>query len=181
VTVDRAGRHLVLVGLMGSGKSSVARRVGQRLGWRVVDLDAVVEATAQCSIPELFSRRGEQAFRDLETDALTTALADVEPSVLATGGGVVVRDLNRDLLRGAHHAFVVWLDASPTALAARVAGTASTRPLLADDPLGTLSRLAEQRTALYAEVAHHRIDTDAVQLDDVVDAVVALVDRKDEP
>jgi len=180
VTVDRTARHLVLVGLMGSGKSSVARRVGERLGWRVVDLDAVVEATAGCSIPEVFSRHGEQTFRDLETDALATALASPEPSVLATGGGVVVRERNRDLLRNAGDACVIWLHASPTALARRVAGTSVTRPLLADDPLEALTRLAQQRTSLYAEVAQHRIDTENVRLDDVVDAVVALANRKDE-
>lgn len=178
--MDRTARHLVLVGLMGSGKSSVARRVGERLGWRVVDLDAVVEATAGCSIPEMFSRHGEQTFRDLETDALATALASPEPSVLATGGGVVVRDHNRDLLRNTVDARVIWLDASPAALARRVAGTPGTRPLLADDPLEALTRLAEQRTSLYAQVAHHRIQTDSVRLDDVVDAVVALTSRKDE-
>lgn len=173
-------RHLVLVGLMGSGKTNVARRVGERMGWRVVDLDAVVEATAHCSIPELFSRHGEQRFRDLETAALATALTDSEPSVLATGGGVVVRQHNRDLLRAAHDAFVVWLEAPPAALAERVAGTAATRPLLAHDPLGALTLLAEQRTALYAEVADQRIDTDGVRLADVADAVIASLHRKDE-
>lgn len=167
-----AATHLVFVGLMGSGKSTVSRRVAQRLGWPVVDLDELVEAEAGCSIAELFASRGEVAFRDLESQVLETVLHDPRPSVVATGGGVVVRPHNRRLLGHNSRARVVWLDATPEVLARRVSGGTTVRPLLADDPLGALRRLDAERRPLYREVAHHRLDTDVPSLDAVVDAVV---------
>jgi len=164
-------RHLVLVGLMGSGKSTVARRLSQRLHHRMVDLDAVVEAQAGCTIAELFARRGEAAFRDMESQVLAAQLASPEPSVIATGGGAVVREGNRHALAEAPDVRVVWLDARPEDLVRRVGGSAATRPLLADDPRGVLERLDRERRPLYGEVADHRIDTAGRSLDEVVEAV----------
>ena len=164
--------HLVLVGLMGSGKSSVSRRVAQRLGCRAVDLDAMVEARAGCTIAELFADRGEETFRDLEAAALAQAVAESAVSVIATGGGVVVRADTRRALREAPNVAVVWLDARPEVLATRVAGGTTVRPLLADDPLGVLQRLDALRRPWYAEVADHHLDTASRSLDDVTDDIV---------
>ena len=164
-------RHLVLVGLMGSGKSTVARRLSQRLHHAMVDLDAVVEAQAGCTIAELFARHGEGAFRDMESQVLAAQLASPEPSVIATGGGAVVREDNRRALAETDHVRVVWLDARPEDLARRVGASAATRPLLADDPRGVLERLDRERRPLYREVANHRVDTAGRSLDEVADAV----------
>lgn len=153
-----ARRHLVLVGLMGCGKSTLARRVAHLVDCQVLDLDAQIEARAGCTIPELFATRGEAVFRDLETQMLQHALDATSPSVIATGGGVVVREINRMTLARSDRAMVVWLDTTPEVLAARVAGTAATRPLLAEDPLGALRRLHDERREWYAEVAHRRLD-----------------------
>lgn len=169
-------RHLVLVGLMGSGKTTVARRVADRTGRRVVDLDAQVEATVGCSIPDLFATRGEEAFRDCETEALQATLVAEDRTVIATGGGVVVRTVNRELLRRSSHATVIWLDATPEALLARLGRGSAGRPLLHDDPAGVLRRLHGERAAWYAEVADHRIDTVGCSLDEVTDAVVAMLE-----
>lgn len=166
-------RHLVLVGLMGSGKSTVARRLARNLGLVLVDLDARVEQCAGCTIATLFAQQGEAAFRDLESQMLTEALASAVPSVVATGGGVVVRPGNRDALTRSSRGRVVWLDAAPEVLATRVTGTAATRPLLADDPTAALTRLDAERRAWYDEVADLRIDTAGRSLDDVVDTVEA--------
>jgi shikimate kinase len=167
--------HLLLVGLMGSGKSTAARRLGAAMQRRVVDLDTEVETAAGCSIPELFATEGEDGFRRRETEALTSALHEPDPLVIATGGGVVVRAENRARMRNTPGVRVVWLDASPEALVARVGRGSSTRPLLADDPEGVLRRLHAERHAWYGEVAHHRVATDGRSLDEVLAAITRFL------
>lgn len=166
---------------MGSGKSTVARRLGDTMRRRVVDLDTEVELAAGCSIPELFAAEGEAGFRRRESEALATALEASDPVIIATGGGVVVKDENRERLRHSAGIRVVWLDASPEALSVRVGRGSTKRPLLADDPLGVLRRLHAERSAWYAEVAHHRVDTDALSLDEVLDAVAGYCNDEDSP
>jgi shikimate kinase len=163
ITRDDAGRvagHIALVGLSGSGKSTVAPLVANRceIG-AFVDLDRVVEERVGRSVDEIFRTDGEAAFRRLEADALADALAG-SPTVIATGGGVVLDHANRQLLRGS--AAVVWLRATPGQLAARLADTHEARPLLSGDAEFALHRLAEEREALYSEVADVVIDVDGV-------------------
>src|SRR5262245_1009332 len=121
-------RHIVLVGLMGSGKSTVARALAQRLHRPVVDSDAEIEAKTGRTVREIFATDGEAAFRALETESLQAALDSDEPSVIAAAGGVVLSATNRAALRAAD-ARVVWLRAEPELLVARVAG-GDHRPLL---------------------------------------------------
>ncbi len=163
-------RHLALVGLMGAGKSTVGRRLAAAWGRPFVDLDEAIVAMAGRPIPEQFATEGEAVFRDRETAALRTALAAPEPVVVATGGGVVLRDENRALL--GEHAVVVWLDASVEALAARV-GDGAGRPLLADGPEERLRTLDGARRPLYESVADLRVDTSGLGADEVVAAVEA--------
>lgn len=167
-----AKRHLVLVGMMGSGKSTVAAIVGERLGMPTIDLDEVVEAEAGTSIAALFAGPGEERFRDLEADMLVSVLADPTPTIVATGGGAVLRPDNRTSMACA--ATVVWLRASPETLHARI-GDDPGRPLLADDPLGSLRSLHEQRGVAYRDAADLVIDVDGIGVDDVAAAVVAQV------
>jgi shikimate kinase len=147
-------RPIALVGMMGAGKTTLGRALAQRLGWRFRDLDEEVERAADATIAELFEREGEAAFRELEHRALARLL-DGSLLVLATGGGVVLAPSNRDLLR--HRALTIWLDASPTTLAARVTGIGG-RPLLnGSDPAARLTQLLEERRPVYSQ-ADLRID-----------------------
>ncbi len=163
-------RHLALVGLMGAGKSTVGRRLARAWGRAFVDLDDAIVAVAGRPIPELFAAEGEAGFRDRETAALRSALAEPTPVVVATGGGVVLRDENRALL--GERSVVVWLDAEVEALAARV-GDGVGRPLLADAPAERLRALDIARRPFYERVADLRIDTSGLGVDEVVAAVVA--------
>ncbi|MER3452509.1 MAG: hypothetical protein C4344_02140, partial [Acidimicrobiia bacterium] len=128
------GRHLVLVGMMGVGKTSVGRLVAARLGREFVDTDAAVQVRTGRSVRELFESFGEAAFRDAESEALAAALGRSEPAVIAAGGGAVLRRENRELLAGAT---VVWLRAGLATLLGRV-GSGTHRPLLDTDPVGVL-------------------------------------------
>ncbi len=162
--------HLALVGLSGSGKSTVAPLLSARLGLGApVDLDRVVEARVGRPVHEVFELDGEATFRRLESDALADALAGA-PVVIATGGGVVLDSANRRLLRSG--AKVVWLRGSPSHLARRLADTTESRPLLSGDVDFALHRLAEEREALYAEVADVVIDVDGVDPVTVADEVL---------
>lgn len=156
---------------MGAGKTSVGRRAAKRLGRRHVDLDTAVERRAGATVPELFAREGEDGFRRREHDELVAQLAGEEPIVLSTGGGAVLREDNRAAMRA--RGLVVWLRATPATLLTRV-GDGSGRPLLAGDPLGNLTRLAEARAGAYEAAAHVIIDVDRKPFDAVTEAVVAL-------
>jgi shikimate kinase len=164
--------HLVLVGMMGSGKTTVGRRVAARLGRRLRDSDAEVEARTGRTVREIFESDGEAAFRAEEARALADALGDPEPAVVAAAGGVVLDPRNRTRLK--EGGTVVWLDARPEALARRVSAGGH-RPLLGDDPLAALRRLDAERRPLYAEVADHVVSVEDRRPDDVVADVLAIV------
>jgi shikimate kinase len=151
-------RHVVLVGLMGTGKTTVGRRLAKELQWPFADADEQLELRAGRSIPVIFREEGEAAFRRLESDVLADLLARAHPLVVAAGGGVVTRTENRALL--GHRAFVVWLRASAPFLAARTDLTH--RPLLAGaaDPTAALQRLIVERGPLYQGVADAVVDVE---------------------
>ncbi len=169
------GRHVVLVGMMGSGKTSVGRQVAERLGRPFLDSDDQVESRTGRSVREIFETEGlgEPAFRVLEAEALAEALARPEPSVIAAAGGVVLDPGNRARLRQSSTA--VWLRADPAVLATRVT-TGDHRPLLGDDPRTVLERMHAERGALYDEVAGGRVvDVGTHSIEEAVDAVMELV------
>lgn len=152
--VRRSGvGHVVLVGLMGTGKTTVGRRLAKRLGRPFVDADAALEEAEGRAVADIFATDGEPGFRALERDTLLRLLAAEAPTVVASGGGVVVLAENRQRL-AAEDVTVVWLDATPAFLGSRVAGKPH-RPLLAggEDPSEVLGRLHAERSPLYAEVA----------------------------
>jgi shikimate kinase len=162
-------RHLVLVGMMGSGKSTVGKRCAERLARPLVDTDEIIEGLAGVSVAEVFGRDGEAAFRELERTAVRDACAAPTPSVIAVGGGAVLDADNRQRMRAA--GLVVWLQASPEKLAMRV-GDARSRPLLHGDPAGTLGRLDALRRPAYEAAAHEIVDTDGLSIAAVVDTVI---------
>jgi shikimate kinase len=165
-----ADQHLVLVGLMGSGKTTVARIVAERLGRQVIDSDVVIEKATGRTVREIFAEDGEVAFRSYETAALLDALASPEPAVIAAAGGVVLRDENRAALKESS-ARVIWLCATPEVLVERVTSGVH-RPLLDDDPAGTLKRMYETRQPLYREVADAIVLVDNRSPNEVVEAVL---------
>ena len=143
-----AGRSLYLVGMMGSGKTSTGRPLAERLGYRFVDADAVIEQAAGCSIPEIFERDGEAGFRSLESQVLS-AISQRHSLVVATGGGVVTQPENWGML---HSGIVIWLDVVPDQLLQRLNADSTVRPLLQTaDPEAALNALLNERRPLYAE------------------------------
>ncbi len=155
----RDSRPIALIGLMGAGKSAVARALGERLGVSVADLDAMIEAEEGRSIAELFEREGEAAFRLREGELLERVLV-AGVRVLACGGGIVLDQRHRALLRS--RCRVVWLKVRPETAAARLAGTTDSRPLLAGgEATARLREILAAREGLYRETAHHELDAEA--------------------
>jgi len=147
---------IALVGLSGVGKSSVGGLLAARLGWPLLDTDAIIVETAGRTVAQIFADAGEPRFRELEAAALQRAFS-ITPCVVSTGGGIVLRAENRALLRS--HAFVVWLDAPTATLVARLLAHDQARPLIGGaDPAGRMEALRAARAGLYAEVAHVRVN-----------------------
>jgi len=163
---------VILIGPMGAGKSELGKSLARRLGLGFVDLDKQIVAQAEMTIPEIFSRLGEKVFRQYEAQCLAQAV-DSKQQVLATGGGVVLRESNRKLLH--QNPPVVWLDAPPEVLASRIAGDAN-RPLIADvDPLVKARELDTVRRPLYAECANLHVRTDQFDAEQAVDYIIAYL------
>jgi shikimate kinase len=146
-------RHVVLVGLMGSGKTTVGRRLASQLDRSFVDADAALEEITDRTIADIFERDGEAGFRDIEADTLEELLEHHEPCIIGAGGGVVLRPENRSRLRRSD-VTVVFLDAGAAFLASRLVDKPH-RPLLrGDEPVReVVERLHDERQPLYEEVA----------------------------
>jgi len=168
-------RHaIVLVGLMGSGKTTVGKRIAQELGFPFVDSDDVVASVAGKSVRDMFAQDGEAVFRRCESDAIKSVLVGRQSSVvLATGGGAVISSENRSLI-SEQASNVVWLDASVDDLVVRTKQSAA-RPLLDGDAAATLQSLSSQRSAWYEEVATVRIDTRGKTVAKVCSAVLEAI------
>jgi shikimate kinase len=165
------GKHLVLIGLMGAGKTTVGAECAHRLGRTFVDTDDLVVGTAQMTVEAIFAHGGERRFRQLEHEVVADVVASPEPLVIACGGGTVLDADNRRALRAA--GVVIWLRAPAATLVARV-GDGSTRPLLRDDPEGALARLERLREPAYEAAAHASVDTDDLDIVAVADAVLSV-------
>lgn len=161
--------RIILVGMMGAGKTTVGRSLADRLGWSHFDSDAQVMARTGRTVPELFAEQGEPAFRAEESQVLADALSGDGPVVVSAAGGVVLSEANRDLL--ARSGTVVWLRADPRLLLERV-GRGRGRPLLDDDPATRLVELYEVRRPLYESVADLVVDVDGRSPDEVVEQIL---------
>src|SRR5438445_4654929 len=163
--------RVALVGLPGAGKSAVAASLARRLGWRLVDTDALVEAAAGTPVGEIFAAEGEAGFRRRELEALREAFAGEAPTVIAAGGGVLSQpEAAAMLLQGT---CAVWLDAPDSVLLNRV-GSATDRPLLRDDPAGRLAALRSARAGQYGR-ASLRVDCGDGDVEEIVDRVVDAI------
>ena len=169
---DRLDRPIVLVGLMGAGKSTVGKRLAKRLGLPFVDTDSAIEDATGRPWGEVFERYGEADYRDGER-RLVARIVGGEVRVISTGGGVFVDPGTRELLN--RRAITVWLDAPVEVLADRTARR-NTRPLLRNgNPRATLEQLSKQEAPSYAE-AHIRIRSGGGAHKDVVDAIISAIE-----
>lgn len=172
-TIGKLDKTIVLVGLMGAGKTSIGRRLALRLGLPFVDADHEIEAAAGCTIEEIFQRFGEAAFRDGER-RIIQRLLERPAHVLATGGGAFIDPETRARIKSV--AISVWLSAELDVLVRRVSRR-NNRPLLKrGDPREVLSRLMEQRYPIYAE-ADIRVESVDGPPDVTVDRVIAALQR----
>ena len=169
ITAALGRRSIVLVGMMGAGKSTIGRRLAGRLRLPFLDADIEIEAAAGMSIPDIFETHGEPHFRDGEARVIARLL-DNGPAVLATGGGAFMREETRNRIRD--KAVSIWLKADADIIMRRVKRRAD-RPLLqTEDPAATVSRLLEQREPVYQnadltiwsrDVPHERIVDECIE------------------
>ncbi len=165
------GKPIVLIGLMGAGKTTVGRRLAQRMHLPFVDADHEIEAAAGMTVADIFERFGEAYFRDGERRVIAR-LVDGAPKVIATGGGAFMNEATRALILG--ESIAVWLDAEPAVLAERVRRR-DTRPLLRGrDPNQVLSELAAVRNPYYA-LAPIRVQSVAAPHDFTVDEILKAI------
>jgi shikimate kinase len=164
--------RVLLIGMMGAGKSTVGTLLAERLGWPYLDSDDEILRRTGRTVPEIWRAEGEAAFRAWETKVLEAAVASPGPAVVSVAGGAVLDPANREAIERAGR--VVWLRATPATIAARV-GTGAGRPLLEGDPEGAVARLLAARQPLYEALADAVVDVDGLTPAEVVDRVAALV------
>jgi shikimate kinase len=172
--VNRSSESIILIGMMGAGKSSVGNCLRRLTNLRLFDTDEIVRSKFGMPISETFSKYGEDRFRDTETEALR-ALAGDEPVVIVTGGGIVLRKENRNLLKrlGA----VVWLDGDEETLFKRASQTGN-RPLLQrKNPRKAFAQMLQARLPLYARIADIRVDTSVLTDEEVAIAILSKFKR----
>ncbi|NBS00135.1 MAG: shikimate kinase [Actinobacteria bacterium] len=166
-----ASKMIVLIGLMGSGKTTVGRALAERLNLVFRDSDEAVEKTAKTSVREIFEIQGEDVFRKLESQALVD-LCEESAIVLAVAGGAIISQSNRALLQK-NARCIVWLDAPTPTLISRT-GRGKHRPLLDGDPVGSLNKMRLDREPLYQQLATHHLVTQSLSIVDVVDKIISL-------
>lgn len=169
---------IILVGLPGSGKSTVGRQLAKRLRLPFVDSDQMLEQRVGCSVKDYFDRFGEAGFRDLEEQTIAEIVKQGEDAIVSTGGGVVVRKVNRDALRT--HGKVIYLKSSPDDLYRRLKYDTN-RPLLrVADPLAKLRELYEARDPLYRETAHFVLETGRPSVATLVNMIAMQLELSDD-
>lgn len=165
-----SGLPVILIGMMGTGKSVVGKRVAEILGLPQRDTDAEIETTTSKTITEIFEELGEATFRSLESETLLKVLSDDSTGVISLGGGALLASENRNVLRG--KGTVVWLYCSPEELARRLMDD-STRPLLRGETLRESLRVRqEERSSGYEELADISIDTTSLDIEVVARVIV---------
>lgn len=164
-------KNLILIGFMGTGKSTIGRHLSKALGYPLIDTDARIVAQQKRSIAEIFDSEGEERFRDLETETLRSLRDDrCHKRIIATGGGIVLREENRQLLR--ELGFVVWLVAQPETILERTSRNKE-RPLLQTaDPLDTIRAMLSQRDASYRESAHLALETTNLDFSEITTGII---------
>lgn len=181
----RTGRNLILIGYRGSGKTTIGKDLARNLGLNFLDTDTAIQETTRQSIRDIFVNQGEPAFREMETATLTTFASqmDLEPSVIATGGGIVMRPENRELLK--RLGLVVWIEVTPQIAIQRISQdlyTAEQRPALTDHSLADeVHKMIAERTPIYRELADVQISNndDETDPDMVADCLISELRNTD--
>lgn len=167
------GGNVVLIGFMGSGKSTMGIRLSYQLRYALEDTDKLIEARAGKSINEIFAQEGEEAFRQMETELLKKLAEKKGRRIYSVGGGTPVRAVNRPLLK--ELGTVVYLRARPETIYERLKDD-STRPLLqGEDPLGKIRRMMAEREEAYIETADVVLDVDEMTAEQVVEHIAGCV------
>jgi len=170
-------RNIALIGFMGTGKTAVGEVLAGKLGWRFVEMDRLIEEKAGRPIPDIFSRDGETAFREMEIQ-VARKVAGGTKQVIACGGGVVLNWINIDRLRETSR--IVYLTASPRAILRRTATDRNERPLLnVPDPAARIRELLRFRRPFYQRAADITVRTSRLRVDSVVEEIMARL-REDE-
>ena len=174
--IDTKGRPIILIGLMGCGKTTIGKELSKMTGMPLIDMDSIIEEQIGKKISDIFRDEGEGHFRALETallryiedDTITSGKGSV---IISTGGGVVLKAINREILQ--RMGFVVWFNVDVPTLLERTSRSQN-RPLLqSPDRLNILTRLHRERTPLYAEAAHLRLDSSNISIQDTVPLIHA--------
>ena len=153
---------------MGTGKSTVGKKIAERLGFSYIDTDEVIEKTEKKKISEIFNEYGEKYFRDLETEVIKT-LQDYDHFIIATGGGMVLRDENVKMLKALGP--LVLLYTNPDVIFERIKSVQN-RPLIEEDKLDKIKEILKQRDPIYSKVADFKVDTSLLAIDEVVDIIL---------
>ena len=170
--MNHRSKSIVLIGMMGAGKSSVGCCLQRRTKLALFDTDEIVALKFGISISKIFSKYGEQAFREAETQTLRE-LAPAKQTIIVTGGGIVLREQNVNLLK--RLGIVVWLDGNEETLFERASRSAN-RPLLdRENPREAFARMLQARRPLYAKVANIHVDTSVLTEEEVVVAILTNV------
>lgn len=168
------GLNIYLIGMMGAGKTTVGKLLAEKLQYRFIDTDNIIETVSQKSINQIFAEEGESVFRQLETDVLVQVSAYLR-TVIATGGGIVLRSNNWSYLQ---EGMVIYLDAPVELLVSRLADD-QTRPLLqAEDLTAKLTKLQQERASLYKEADITISVTATDQATDIVEKIIAEIPTK---
>ncbi|GAK39754.1 hypothetical protein TCA2_2243 [Paenibacillus sp. TCA20] len=166
--MSRSNKNIVLIGMMGTGKTTVSSLLADRLGYKLVDIDAEIEAQEECPIPVLFEQKGETYFREVETSVLLRVL-DESSQIISTGGGSVLKPLNCDAMKKA--GWVVALTASAEAIIRRVSANRD-RPLLAGNVEERVHQIMQERESKYS-FADLTVDTSEMEPEEVVHYILA--------
>ena len=162
-------KRIVLMGFMGAGKTTIGKALAERLSWDFIDTDAEIEKEQGRKISEIFETEGEQAFRDMETRLLKKLEKSEEQFVLSIGGGMPVREENRELLRKI--GTVVYLKATKEELVRRLSGDTN-RPLLQGGALEEkVAALMAARESIYVETAHQEVVTDGKSVKELIEKI----------
>jgi shikimate kinase len=172
--MNRANKSIVIVGMMGAGKSSVGNCLRRRTSLKLFDTDEIVTSKFGMPISEIFSNHGEKKFREAETEVLQAFITS-EPVIIVTGGGIVSREENLDLLK--RLGVVVWLQADEKTLFKR-ASRAGNRPLLQrKNPGKAFTKMLQARVPLYAKIADIRVDASVLTDEEVAVAILSKFKR----
>ncbi len=168
--------NIILVGYMGSGKTTIGIRLSYRVKQTLLDTDKEIEREQRRSISDIFAEDGENTFRQMETAYLEKLMSEKEAHVISTGGGMVLREENRILLKKL--GTVIYLRAKPETIWNRLKGD-TTRPLLqTDDPKARICDMIESRKEAYETASHAVVDVDELDYDEIMDRIMKIVEER---